>query len=334
MKNSKDKKVKKVTIIIPTKNEEKHIGNCLRSIFAQDYPEKLMQVIVIDNDSTDRTLQIAKEIGAQVIETTLPNEEIKRSFAIKKYAKGEIIGMIDADNYIPEDKSWLRKMMAPFDEKEISATDPVYYIYRKKDNLITRYCSLIGGDDPVAIYLGLNDHYCYINNTIAGHLKKIEDKGGYYEITLDDRKVPALGMNGFFFRKKIFDASPMDTFLHPVFVYEMVKRGHNKIAKVKQGIIHIQPSNIRTYFRKKLRRVRRRKSGELKWDYNYGLTKKDFVKTSFYIGSVILPIKDSVIGFIKKPSIAWFFHPLSTFILFASYIYYTTLGNVKIKLSE
>src|SRR3989344_3281819 len=148
--------MKKITIIIPTYNEEKHIGNCLRSIFAQNYPKRYLQVIVIDNDSTDKTLEIARELGAEVRSLPGEKEEVKRSHAIRKYAKGEIIGMVDADNYLPPQKEWLRRMIAPFDDPEIAATDPVYYAYREEDNMITKYGALIGGDDPVATYLGLN----------------------------------------------------------------------------------------------------------------------------------------------------------------------------------
>ncbi len=322
--------LKKVTIVIPTKNEEKHIGNCLRSIFSQKYPRKLLQVIVIDNDSTDRTLDIARELGAQAISTKMINEEIKRSYAIKNLAKGEIIGMVDADNYLPPHKDWLRKMIEPFDDPEIAATDPVAYAYRREDNLITRYCALIGGDDAVAAYLGLNDHYCAMNNTLVGIADHIEDAGPYYRVTLNRDRVPALGMNGFFFRKKIFDENPMDSFMHPIFVYNMAQAGHRVIAKVKQEIIHVQPASIRIHFRKKLRRMRRRNSGEMKWNYNYGLTKKDYFITSLYIMSVLPVIADTIVGFIRKPTLAWLFHPINTFVLFFAYVYYVLFTNVRV----
>lgn len=322
--------LRKVTIVIPTKNEEKHIGNCLKSIFAQDYPKKLLQIIVIDNDSTDKTLEIARKLGAQAVSTTMRNEEIKRSYAIKNLAKGEIIGMVDADNYLPAQKDWLRKMMAPFKDKEIAATDSVAYTFRDEDNLVTKYCALIGGDDAVATYLGLNDHLCYINNTLVGVADSVEDKGEYYRIVLNKEKVPALGMNGFFFRKKIFDENPCDSFMHPIFVYEMAQRGHRVIAKVKQEIIHVQPASIREHFRKKLRRMRRRNSGEMTWNYNYGLTKKDYLLTSLYIMSVLPVIADTIVGYIRKPSKAWLFHPLNTFVLFACYVYYVLFTKVKV----
>ena len=50
--------MKKISIIIRTKNEERWINHCLKSIFRQDYPS--FEVILVDNRSTDNTLAIAK----------------------------------------------------------------------------------------------------------------------------------------------------------------------------------------------------------------------------------------------------------------------------------
>jgi len=65
----------------------------------------------------------------------------------------------------------------------------------------------------------------------------------FAKIWLNKKRVPALGCNGFFFRRKIFDEAPIDVFLHPIFVYGMVQKGHKVIAKVKQEIIHIITSS-------------------------------------------------------------------------------------------
>src|SRR5689334_2422791 len=48
----------KVTVIIPARNEERNIGECLQSLVNQHYPAELLQVIVIDDHSTDRTAEI------------------------------------------------------------------------------------------------------------------------------------------------------------------------------------------------------------------------------------------------------------------------------------
>jgi len=49
--------MKKVTIVIPTRNEEKHIKKCIDSILENDYPEK--EIIVVDGMSSDKTFEIA-----------------------------------------------------------------------------------------------------------------------------------------------------------------------------------------------------------------------------------------------------------------------------------
>ena len=57
--------MKKASIIIRTKNEEKWITSCLTSIFNQDYAD--FEVIIVDNCSDDKTVEKAKEWDVKVI---------------------------------------------------------------------------------------------------------------------------------------------------------------------------------------------------------------------------------------------------------------------------
>ena len=104
-----------ISIIITTKNEEKNIGNCLESIKAQTYlsrgskatlrdPQEKIEVIVVDNNSSDRTKEIAKKYTKNVYNypDLRKNKNIKNfrgaqlNFGVKK-TKGEIIFFPDAD---------------------------------------------------------------------------------------------------------------------------------------------------------------------------------------------------------------------------------------------
>ncbi len=321
--------MKSVSIIIPTYNEEKNINNCLKSIFAQEYDKKLLQVIIVDGGSTDKTVEIAKTFGAEILHNKFKVEERGKPYAIKTRAKGEIIGLLDADNIVPDEKNWLKRMIEPFDDEEIFASDTLYYNFRNEDNLITKYNALIGGDDPIASYFGINDRYCYFTGRWTGMPHKEIDKGDYIEVTLKENKIPASGSNGFFFRKDIFNKVQNDPFIHPLFVYDLVNKGYVKMAKVKQGLIHIQNGSIKTFFKKKLRRIKRRYRGEIDWKYNYNIEKNDVTKTALYLASVILPLKDMVMGFYRKPELVWLFHPVATFCLFFIYAYYGMLGLKK-----
>jgi glycosyltransferase involved in cell wall biosynthesis len=317
--------MKSVSIIIPTLNEERNIKNCLNAIFFQNYPKNLLEVLILDGGSDDKTIEIAKKMGAKVIHNPGKTEEKGRMLGFNK-AKGEIIGTIDADNVLPNDDKWLTKIIKPFDNKEISASDTTHMSYRPEDNIITRYFALVGGDDPIASYLGINDRYCYFTDKLIGTPHKEKDCGEYVEVTLDKDKVPAAGSNAFFFRKKIFKEINPKIYNHTIFAYEMVKRGYNKISKVKTSIIHVQPGDISTYFRKHRRRVKRRANGELNFEYNYGLTKKDIMKSVLYISTIILPLRDTIRGFHKKPTLTWIFHPIATFGLLFIYGAYWLMG--------
>src|SRR5688572_28841909 len=59
--NNQEAQLPSVSIIIPVRNESENIKQCLESIFKQNYPEDLLEVVVIDDYSTDTTLQLAKE---------------------------------------------------------------------------------------------------------------------------------------------------------------------------------------------------------------------------------------------------------------------------------
>jgi len=59
-------KLPTVSIIIPTYMSEKIIGICLGSVTSQNYPSDRFEASVVDNFSTDRTVEVAREFGARV----------------------------------------------------------------------------------------------------------------------------------------------------------------------------------------------------------------------------------------------------------------------------
>lgn len=88
-----------ISIIITTKNEESVIGDLFKSIKLQSYHN--YEIILVDNNSTDKTCQIAKKIGARVF-TKGPERSIQRNYGVEK-AKGEYILILDADMVLTKD---------------------------------------------------------------------------------------------------------------------------------------------------------------------------------------------------------------------------------------
>ena len=82
-----------VSVIITTKNEEKNIENCLRSIKDQTF--KNIELIVVDNSSEDKTVEIAKKYTVKVYSKG-PERSSQRNFGAK-VASGEYLLYLDAD---------------------------------------------------------------------------------------------------------------------------------------------------------------------------------------------------------------------------------------------
>lgn len=84
-----------VSVIVTTKNEEKHIENCLSSVKEQDFSEEDIEIIVVDNKSTDRTKEIALKYTTNVFDLG-PERSAQRNFGIIK-SLGKYVLYIDAD---------------------------------------------------------------------------------------------------------------------------------------------------------------------------------------------------------------------------------------------
>lgn len=100
----------KISVVIPAYNEEKRIGNCLKSINNQTL--KPFEVIVINNNSTDDTAKIAKELGATVIFEPIQGLSSARNRGFNE-AKGDIIARTDADTVVPSD--WIESINKHFE---------------------------------------------------------------------------------------------------------------------------------------------------------------------------------------------------------------------------
>ncbi len=105
---------KKISIIIPALNEARNITNCLKSLKAQDYTGET-EIIVVDNNSTDNTGDLAREEGVTVLfEATKGVIPARQKGA--QIASGDIIIQTDADTTFPTD--WLSKIMEGFSREE------------------------------------------------------------------------------------------------------------------------------------------------------------------------------------------------------------------------
>jgi len=85
----------RVSIVVTTRNESRNIGNCLDSIKAQSYAPELIEIIVVDNASTDDTKEIAALYTDKVFDKG-PERSSQRNFGFAQ-ATGGVFMFLDAD---------------------------------------------------------------------------------------------------------------------------------------------------------------------------------------------------------------------------------------------
>lgn len=110
-----------ISVVIPAYNEEKNIARCLSAFASQKTTEKF-EVILVDNNSSDQTIALAKTFLKKIPLRIISEREKGRGNARAAgfaTAKGEIILSTDADAIAPPD--WIEKMSQAFSDPQISA---------------------------------------------------------------------------------------------------------------------------------------------------------------------------------------------------------------------
>ena len=102
-----------VSVIVPVYNRGEAIGKCIKSLLAQEYPKKKLEIIIVDNNSNDKTKDTIKKYPVKYL-----LEKEKGSYAARnkgiEHAKGEIIAFTDSDCIA--DKQWVSCLAEGFED--------------------------------------------------------------------------------------------------------------------------------------------------------------------------------------------------------------------------
>lgn len=116
---------KSITVVIPCYNEEKAIKTTISKI-----PKIVDEILVVDNNSTDNTSNIAKELGARVVLETRKGYGAALRKGIES-AKGDVVVTIDGDATYPIEN--LEKMLKFMDEKKLDFISGARLPLKNKD---------------------------------------------------------------------------------------------------------------------------------------------------------------------------------------------------------
>ncbi len=314
-----------ISVIIPTLNCAEALAICLHSIASQDYPKESVEIIVVDGGSSDNTLSIARSFGCRVVsEPRLRHDqEARRSLGLRE-SVGELVAFIDSDNILPHEML-LRKLVRPFlDSRDTHATETIWYGYLRTLPALTRYFALVGAIDPVVISLGKADRLPF-GETRWSTGSLIETNSDYYRVRFRPNNLPTVGANGYIAKRNILLqlVSSEVGFFHIDVNLDMVRAGYDTFAFVKDSIIHNTGQSLRHFLRRRVvyasqflfRQYDRRRYKI----YDPQFDRAKLLKHVLLSFTVIQPSIRAIKGYKTLPDKAWFFHPVVSLLLTATY---------------
>lgn len=257
----------KLSLVIPCRDvNDPKLKELLRSIDEQDFPKEELETLVI----TEGTSESAKAIG------------------IRK-AKGEVIGILASDNELIG-KHYLY-LMSQYAES-YGAAYSAFYAYSKKDNILNRYFSLIGGNDTLSFYMVKNDRSSYLGSPNPNGRGSIGD-------------------NGFFVKDDLIKSTDLENYYHVDNALEAVEE-----ACGVGGVYtwHKTGGNIFSFFAKRYRYgLQHAFNKNRRWHLVDFRQPKDVMRLLWFIIctiTLIQPLLLSLRGYLRIRDVAWFLHPL------------------------
>jgi mycofactocin glycosyltransferase len=152
-----------VSIVIPSYNRARELERCLRSLFALDYAAGCLEIIVVDDASTDETgsmlQRLVKEVATHYLEMRVVRHEKQQGVGISRNSGAEaaqynLIAYIDSD--CVASPAWLRELVPVFQDSQIAAVGGMIRAY-ERNTQIGRYedvrSSLYMGERPQQVSL-------------------------------------------------------------------------------------------------------------------------------------------------------------------------------------
>ena len=107
-----------VSVIVPVRDGESTIADCLDAILATDYPSNRREILVVDNGSSDATAALIRPRRVRYLREPRRGVSHARNLGIAT-SRGEILAFVDADCLV--EPHWLTELVRPFEDPEVGA---------------------------------------------------------------------------------------------------------------------------------------------------------------------------------------------------------------------
>jgi len=291
------------SIILPVKNEEIVVNSVLNALSNLNYPENRREIIVVEDGSTDKTLEICMNYAKNHDRFKVLHRESScgkpsaLNFGLN-YAKGDIVAVFDADS-IP-DPNVLMKASAYFRNTGIDAIQGKTLSANAARNMLTRFASYeeviwceiyLRGKDLLKLFVHFKGNCQFIRRDVLMRVKGFDER-----VLCEDMELSA----------------------------KLLDNGYT--IRYASDVVALQesPSNLKTLFRQRTRWFR----GTMEVAFKYGRlmtrpNKKTFdAETTFFapflLIASLLPYLGILFNFLALPATVWWSFLLWLSILFSA----------------
>jgi len=330
-----------ISVIMPTLNSERTIRMSLESVRKQNFDQDLIEILVIDGGSTDKTLEIAQEFHCIILKNEKKQQEYAKHIGIIE-SKADYLMFLDSDEVLNNPNA-IKNRIDILENTDIKIV--ITGGYKTPDNFstINDYINIFS--DPFAFYMyGLPSDYSLINKYWNKKYKKNTDKIIYTEYILKDEQLPLIDMcAGITINKKylkeILGEYINNELVVPKIFYLLIQASYKAALLKDDYILHYSSDSFKKYFKK------------IKWRIIVNIFYKEIPGTGFsnreefqnesskykkyffipYSLTLIIPLFYGVLFSIYRKKIIFLINPFLTFYTGFLICYYSLLKILGIK---
>jgi glycosyltransferase involved in cell wall biosynthesis len=305
-----------ITFIVPTLNAEKYLPSCLSSIRTQRYPQTLIEIIIADGGSTDKTKRIAHKYGAEIVHNPKIYQEYGKTLA-SKIAKGALLFYMDADNELATN----------------TFVSSVVTVYRKHPEVMGFLPQTVPAPDsnPIDRYLGylFTDPFTwfvYKNSANPSDFHKeyrpLYSSSGYELYRFPKQQMPLFGLAQGVATSKQFIRGTYDYADDILSGIKLIRQGGIVAYIPKATLYHYHIRSYKQFIRKYRWRVQNNFSQSIKdtglvsrLSYLSGPQKLRIILFIPYALSVVFPLIDAVLLSISYKDSVMLYHVIISYTL-------------------
>lgn len=238
-----------VSIIVIAYNEEKGIEKCINSLLNQDYPKNKYEIIVVDDCSNDKTIDIVKNFPIKLIKHKKNMGRAQARNSGLNFAKGDIYISFDGDCIA--DKKWLTELVKPYLYKKDILGIGGKIILKNDNRLLDKFILEEGCGEPSPIYVTQAKS---LFARFISYLKSKSINSNHDNVLVKVGNI--MGANASFYLNDLKDIGGWDTALNSCedtdICYRLKYKFNNKsfYLNTKSKIIHDHSLNFLNYIKR------------------------------------------------------------------------------------